>query len=84
MTRGEIVEKVKEILLLAMPDNEAVLQNFSDKSDLRTDLGLNSVGLIYLVIAIEEAFSISFGDTAFSDFQTAGDVIDYIALNQAA
>ena len=84
MTRQEISEKLKEILLLAMPDGEAILKDCTEESDLHTDLGLNSVGVLYLVIAIEEFFSISFDNTNFNDFKTVGDVVDYIALKQTA
>ena len=84
MTREEITAKLKEILLLAVPEEEALLQNCTEQSNLHTDLGLNSVGILYLVIAIEEFFSISFDNTNFNDFQTVGDVIDYIALKQVA
>jgi acyl carrier protein len=42
------------------------------------DLGLNSVGILYLVIGIEEFFSISFTGVSFGDFNTVGDVINYI------
>ena len=84
MTREEISEKLKEILLLADPNNEAILQSYTEESDLHTDLGLNSVGVLYFVIAIEEFFAISFDNMNFNDFKTVGDVIDYIALQQAA
>ena len=84
MTKQEIGEKLKEILLFAMPDSEELLKNCTEESELNTDLGLNSVGILYLVIAIEEFFSISFDNMNFNDFRTVGDVIDYIALKQAA
>lgn len=84
MTRPEIIEKLKEILALAMPDSEETLKNCTEESNLNTDLGLNSVGILYFVIAVEEFFAVSFDNMNFGDFQTVGDVIDYIAQNQAA
>ena len=51
---------------------------YDENSNLTTDLGLNSVGILYSVIAIEEFFSIQFDDVGFGDFQTVGDVINYI------
>ena len=84
MTRVEIAEKLKEILLLAMPDSKELVDSCTEESNLHTDLGLNSVGLLYLVIAIEEFFAISFDDQNFNDFKTVSDVIDYIARAQAA
>ena len=43
------------------------------------DLGLNSVNVLYLVIAIEEVFNIRFDDdTGVDTFKTVGDAADYI------
>lgn len=57
----------------------AVLTDFDENAVLTTDLGLNSVGVLYMVIGIEEFFSISFDDVSFGDFKTVKDVVDYIA-----
>ena len=84
MTRVEITEKLKEILLIAMPENKELVDSCTEESDLHTDLGLNSVGILYLVIAIEEFFSINFDDQNFNDFKTVGDVVNYITYAQAA
>jgi acyl carrier protein len=77
MTRNEIAEKLKDILGLAL-GNTIDLSNCTEESNLTTDLGLNSVGILYVVIAIEEFFNIRFGDVSFGDFQNVGDVLDYI------
>jgi acyl carrier protein len=78
MTRNEIVEKLKNVILMATGEDESALETWTEQSNLTTDLGLNSVGVLYVVIAIEEFFSIQFDDVGFSDFKTVGDVIDYI------
>ena len=79
MTRLEIAEKLKEVLTMAMgARGEEILQTATEDSSLTTDLGLNSVGVLYVVIAIEEFFSIQFDDVGFGDFKTVGDVLDYI------
>ncbi len=79
MERTVIIEKLKEIFKMALGSNaDEILQNFKESSNLTTDLGLNSVGILYVVIGIEEVFSISFENVTFADFQTIGDVIDYI------
>ena len=77
MNRQEITEKLKEILVLAL-GNTVDIDKCTEDSNLTTDLGLNSVGILYVVIAIEEFFGIRFGDVSFGDFQTVADVIDYI------
>ena len=79
MTRLEIAEKLKEVLVMAMgARGEEILETVTENSSLTADLGLNSVGVLYVVIAIEEFFSIQFDDVGFGDFKTVGDVLDYI------
>ena len=67
-------------MLFAMPDSADVIENCTEADDLRKDLGLNSVGLLYIVIAIEESFGVDLADADFSDFNTVKDVIDYITV----
>ena len=78
LSRNEIKEKLTDIMKMVMRDNAPDLDALSDTSALTTDLGLNSVGVLYVVIAIEEFFGIEFENVGFSDFKTIGDVIDYI------
>ncbi len=79
MERSVIKEKLKDTLVMALGQNaESVLSNCNEDSNLVTDLGLNSVGILYVVIGVEEMFSITFDDVSFGEFQTVGDVIDYI------
>lgn len=79
MTRIEIMEKLRDILAMAMGDAAAeMLANCTEDSSLTADLALNSVGMLYVVIAIEEFFGIQFDDVGFGDFSTVRDVVDYI------
>ena len=77
MSRSDITEKLTEVMKMAMSAdfNEAAL---NENASLTNDLGLSSVGVLYVVIAIEEFFNIRFDDVGFADFNTVGDVIDYI------
>ena len=77
MERTDIVEKLTEVLQMAMGDSIDV-NSITEESNLVTDLGLNSVGILYVVIAIEEFFGIRFDDVTFGDFNTVKDVINYI------
>ena len=61
MNRQEIIEKLKEIAELTVQD-PAILANMNEDSDLNTDLGLSSVGILYIAIAIEEMFNIRMDD----------------------
>lgn len=78
MSRSEIIEKLKEVIKMATGADDASLVDVKESSSLTTDLGLNSVGVLYVVIAIEEFFSIQFDDVGFGDFSTVGSVVDYI------
>lgn len=78
MDRKQIFDKLKEILLFSFSDSSEILDKCSESSNLITDLGLNSVGMLFMVISIEEAFSVSFENVNFSSFVIVKDVIDYI------
>lgn len=69
---------MKMVLRDRMPD----LSGMTEDSHLVNDLGLNSVGVLYIVIAIEEFFGVEFEDVGFGDFATVGDVVDYIEQKQ--
>ena len=77
MNREEIIEKLKEIAELTVQD-PAILAKMDEDADLNTDLGLSSVGILYIAIAIEEMFNIRMDDVSFGDFKTVRDVADYI------
>lgn len=78
MNRKEIKTKLCEIMKLAMPTLELTEDTLNENANLAADLGLSSVGVLYVVIGIEEMFGIRFDDVGFSDFETLGDVISYI------
>lgn len=70
------MNKLKEILVAMDPKNADRLDSVTESSKLVTDLGLSSVGMLYMVIAIEESFGIEFDND--KPFETVGQVIDYI------
>jgi acyl carrier protein len=76
MTRELIIEKLKNIYTLVSGNSDT--SSFTEESDLRTGLGLNSIGMLYMIIAIEEDFSIRFENIAMGDFNTVLDVVNYI------
>ena len=78
MTDNEILQKLKDIFRTALPDKADTMENVNLDSDLRTQVGLNSIGMICMVIMIEETFSVQFDDVGFNDFVTVKDVVDYI------
>lgn len=78
MNRNEILEKLKEILLYADEGSRDTIHLVTEQSHLQNDLGLNSVNMLYIVIATEEEFGIRFDDLGVGEFQTVGDVVSYI------
>lgn len=78
MTKEEIFSKLQELLKMANTTNPELIENCSMDSDLRGDLGLTSIGVLYLAISIEQSFDIQFADTAFDDFTRVSDVVNYI------
>ena len=78
LSRTEIKEKLIEIMNYAVGDTEVDLNDLDESADLVSDIGLNSVGVLYIVVAIEEVFNIEFENVGFSDFKSIGEVIDYI------
>ena len=77
MNRSEIFEKLKEVFKVTVGE-DVDLSKFTEDANLTKDLGLNSVGILYLVVGIEETFGIQFEDVGFNDFNTVSTVINYI------
>ncbi|MGN0374091.1 MAG: acyl carrier protein [Butyrivibrio sp.] len=78
MTRKEIEDKLREIFRLAVSNPSIAPEDITLEHGLTTDLEMTSMGLLYLVIAVEESFGIRFDDVGLADFVTVKDVVDYI------
>ena len=78
LSREEVLNGLKEILVMIDPSKEEVAKHITEDSRLVEDIGLASVSLLYLVIAIEEKLNIEFGDLGVEDFKTVKQTIDYI------
>lgn len=59
-------------------EDDAELAKLSPEADLFKDLELNSIGLLYMAIAIEEEFGISFKNEDINSLRTVNDVIKYL------
>lgn len=77
MHKEEILQKLKEIFVLVI-NRDADVSNINLESKIIQDLGVSSVGLIYLMVAVEETFNIDMSDASFNLFETVGDVVNYI------
>lgn len=78
MNRQEIFDKLRELLKLANSSSPELVEQCDENSDLRSDLGLTSIGVLYLAISIEQEFGIEFEGSSFDEFSKVKDVIDYI------
>jgi acyl carrier protein len=80
MSRGEILEGVRKILEVHLSVREPV----SEASDLTADLQLDSLGLLTLVVEIENEFRICFDGDDESGIVRIGDLVDRIERHTAA
>lgn len=78
MTRKEILEQLKEILLSVDESNREKILSADESLNLRNDFGFSSVNTLFLIIAIEETFQIRFENVTMDSFETIGDVVSYI------
>jgi len=79
MKQEEIIEKLKEAHKIV--NETEVPDNFKMDTDLKTDMGLSSIGMLYFVIVLENLFSIRFEGVGVEDFKTIGDVVRFIEKN---
>ncbi len=77
-TRQLIADELKSILISADERKRELVEHCTESSNLVLDIGLTSIGILYVVIAVEETFGVRFEDVTASDFATFGDVINYI------
>lgn len=72
----DILNQLKQILIGMDEKNVEKVKNVNYDTKLITDLGFSSIGMLYMVIAMEETFNIEFVDD--KPFETVGDVVSYI------
>lgn len=78
MDRETIRRELIRILVSADESKREAAENATDDTDLITGLGLTSIGMLYMVISIEQSFMIRFDNVGMNDLRTFGSVIDYI------
>lgn len=71
----EMLEKMKEIIceFVDISPDEITLD-----TNIRSDLGLNSLELVNLAVAIEESFDVEIPDREAMGLETVGDAIHII------
>jgi len=68
-------EKVRDLLVeeLDLDQDEVTLE-----SNIREDLGADSLDMVDLIMSIEDAFGIKVDEKDAVDIKTVGDVVNYI------
>lgn len=62
-------------LFQAVLEENVDISSLTVDSDLREDLGINSIGLLYMAMAVEEEFGIKFKNEDFVSIRTVADVV---------
>lgn len=70
-----MIEKVIEIL---SEFTEMKPEQMTRDIKLVTDMGLNSLDVVNVVVAFEEEFDIEIPDRVIKDLQTIGNIVDYL------
>ena len=70
-------ERLIKIFNDVFEDNISI-ETVTPEASLRDDIGIDSVGLLYMAMAIEEEFGVKFNNDDFIDINTVSDVIDCI------
>ena len=77
MQREDVLSELKEILKLIKPSMD--LSKVTEESQLVRDVGLDSLTILLLSLAIENKFGFKFDGNP--KFTTVGEVIDFIGSN---
>jgi len=59
-------------------EDDVDVTTITPQSKLRDDIGINSIGLLYMAMALEEEFGIKFVNDDFIELNTVHDVIQCI------
>jgi acyl carrier protein len=70
-------ERLKNVCA-AVFEGEIDISAITPDSSLRDDIGINSIGILYMALAIEEEFGIKFTNDDFVDISKVSDVVAII------
>jgi acyl carrier protein len=78
MEREEILSKVAEVVAEQLNVEEA---DVVEDASFIDDLGADSLDIVELVMALEEAFGVSIPDQEAENIKTVGDAVEFIKAN---
>ena len=73
----ETLERLINLFRVVLEENVDI-SALTLEANLREDLGINSIGLLYMAMAVEEEFGIKFKNEDFASIQTVADVVKCI------
>lgn len=71
------IDKLKEIFNTVF-EGDVDITNISEETRLFEDLGMNSIGMLYMAMTLEEECKIKFVNEDFEKLVTVGDVLKLI------
>ena len=71
MTTFERLEKVLDSVF----DGEIDAKGITEDSNLKDDVGMNSIAMLYMAMGVEQEFGVKFKNTDLPTLVTVGDVI---------
>ena len=74
MSREEIFEGVKKIVMDSCEDGKTI----TEETSIVDELGLDSLDIVEMLMALEEEFGVTIDDTVAEKFTIVKDVVDYI------
>ena len=72
----DILERLREILHEI--DEDIDVENLNEDSNLIDDVGMTSVSMLYMSVALENNFGVDLTNASLNDLKTVGDVIKAI------
>lgn len=81
MSKEEIFSKVKSIVAEQLSVEE---DQVTPEANFQNDLNADSLDVVEMVMALEEAFDVEIPDEAAEEIKTVQDAVDYIAGKSAA
>ena len=80
MTREEILEKLKNIIVESKEDNNFDVSKINEDTQLLRDLGFDSFAMVYMAVILEQKFNCKINNEDYKKIKTVGDVIDIVLI----
>ena len=78
LTNEQIIEKLTELFNNVF-EGDIDVSNITPDAKLVEDLGMNSIALLYMAMAVEEEFGVRFTTDDFGVLRTVDDVVSKIS-----